>query len=144
MNNKLPTFQLEIITLERIAYQNEINMVIVPGISGVLGILAHHTPLFTALVEGELKIVKGGEEQYLAIGGGFMEVTPSKVTILVTRAVHAEEINEAQVLEAKKNAEEILEKKPTGEDLVAAQALFRRSLLDLKILRRRRPSKIPS
>ncbi|TSC54235.1 MAG: F-type H+-transporting ATPase subunit epsilon [Microgenomates group bacterium LiPW_16] len=83
-------------------------------------------------------------EQYLAIGGGFMEVTPSKVTILVTRAVHAEEINEAQVLEAKKNAEEILEKKPTGEDLVAAQALFRRSLLDLKILRRRRPSKIPS
>lgn len=133
----MTTFLLEIITPERIAYQEQVEMVIVPAIDGLAGILAHHVPYFTQLTEGELKIVKGNDEYFLAIGGGFLEVTPEKVSILVTRAVHSQEINEKEVLDAKKNAEEALKGKPTGEALVAAQSLLRRSLVDLKVLRRK-------
>ncbi|MBI4067456.1 ATP synthase F1 subunit epsilon [Candidatus Gottesmanbacteria bacterium] len=132
------TFLLEIITPERIAYSEEVAMVRAPSAAGVVGILAHHEPLFSKLVEGELKIQKEKDEIFLAIGGGFLEVTPKKVTILVTEAVHAQEINEKEMLEAKRRAEEALKSKPTGAELVAAQNLFRRSTIALKISQRKR------
>lgn len=139
----MTTFLLEIITPERVVYQEQVDMVVAPAVKGIVGILAHHVPLFTSLKEGELKIVKGQEEYFLAIGGGFLEVTPDKVSILVTRALHAQEINEKEVLEAKARAEEALLQKPTGDSFLAAQSLLRRSLVDLKVLRRRQ-TKLPS
>lgn len=132
------TLQLEIITPEKIAYQDDsIDSVNVPSENGYLGILPHHTSLFAQLTEGELKISKGNEEILLAIGGGFIEVNKNKVTIIVTRAVHATEINEKKVIEAKQRAEQLLKDKPTGEALLEAASLYRRSLLDLKIIRKR-------
>ncbi|MCL5675575.1 MAG: ATP synthase F1 subunit epsilon [Patescibacteria group bacterium] len=130
-------FLLEIITPERIAYQEEVDMVVVPATKGQAGVLAHHMPYFSQLTEGELKIVKDNEEYFLSIGGGFLDVNPNKTTILVTRAIHAEEINEKDVLEAKKAAEEALAGQPTGQALDSARALLRRSLMDLKVLQRR-------
>lgn len=141
------TFFLEIITPEKIAFQDEVEMVSVPSVSGTLGILPGHTPLFTKLTEGELKIVKGGQDYFLSLGGGFMEITFAKVTILVTKALHADEIDEAKILAAKKEAEEALSHRPTGETLQATQALLHGALFDLKVLRRRRVPKttpIPS
>ena len=132
------TLNLEIVTPERIAYTNEIDMVSVPSVLGTMGILPKHTPLFAALTEGEVKIKKGSEEIYLAIGGGFVEITKSKVMILVTRAVHFRELNEAEILKAKQQALEALKTKPTGKELSVAQSLLRQSLVDLKILRRRK------
>lgn len=132
------SFLLEIITPEKIAYSNPVEMVTAVTASGVIGVLAHHVPLFTRLVEGEVKIAKGDEEIFLAIGGGFMEVTPQKVVILVTSAYHADEINEQEVIQAKKRAEEMLAKKPTGEAWLEAQSLFRRSIIAMKVLHRRR------
>lgn len=134
------SFLLEIITPERIAYTDEVEMVAAPSASGVIGILPHHVPLFTRLVEGEVKITKKGEETYLAIGGGFLEVTPGKVVILVTAAYHAHEINEQEVVLAKKRAQDALAAKPTGAALIEAQVLFRRSEIALKMLRRRKIS----
>ena len=130
------TFPLEIITPERIVFNDQVEMVTASSASGVIGILPHHTPLFSRLVEGEMKIIKSKEDLHLAIGGGFIEVTPSKVVILVTSAYKAEEINEQDVLAAKKRAEEALKAKPTGAALVEAQGLFRRSMVALKVLRR--------
>lgn len=132
------TFHLEIITPDRIAYTDEVEMVVVPSSLGTIGILPRHIPLFAQLNEGELKIKKGTEEIYLVIGGGFIEVTKSKVSILVTRAVHARELNEQEILKARREAEEALKRKPIGKELTAAQTLFRQSIIDLRLLRRRK------
>lgn len=130
------TLSLEIITPAKIAYTNDnVLSVNVPGVDGYLGILPNHTPLFAKLTEGEIKITSSKEEVYLSIGGGFIEVNKNKVTVLVTRAVHADQINEKEALEAKQRAEELLKAKPTGEALLEAQALYRRSIVDLKLLR---------
>ena len=75
--------QLEIVSPERRAFTDEVDMVIVPGIDGQLGILPHHTRLISALGTGELRIKKGGTEQILFISGGFVEVRPDKVVVLV-------------------------------------------------------------
>lgn len=132
------TFLLEIVTPERVAYSEEVDMVVVPGSNGYLGILAHHVPLFAQLIEGEVKIVKQDEEYFLSIGGGFIEVSKEKTTILVTKAYHADELNEKEILKAKGEAERILKEKPVGEDLEAAHRILRSTLVDLKVVRRRR------
>lgn len=132
----MSTFQLEITTPERIAFSDQVEMVVAPSASGVVGILHGHVPLFTRLVEGEVKITRDGEDSYLAIGGGFLEVTPDKSIILVTSAYHAEEINEQEVIEAKKRAEEALASKPTGAALIEAQSSFKRSIIAMKVMRR--------
>ncbi len=134
--------ELEIVTPERIAYSDKVDMIIVPSLDGQIGVLPHHVPLFSRLTEGELKIVKGEEEIYLAIGGGFMEVTASKVMILVTEAYHAHEINEQDVLSARKRAEEALKEKGHPDGLIQAQALFKRSTIALKVLSRRKRSSV--
>ncbi len=78
----MPTTRLEVITAERVVYSDDVDMVLVPGVEGQLGILPRHAYLLTALTEGELVIRKAGQEdEYIAIGGGFMEVGPDHVTI---------------------------------------------------------------
>ncbi len=134
-------FLLEIVTPERIAYSSQVDMVVAPGVKGAFGVLPRHMPLFSQLVEGEIKIKSGSDEIFLAVGGGFLEVTPEKVIVLVTRAVNARELNEQDILKAKKGAEEALKQKPTGKELVQARALLRQSLVDMQVLRRRKKSR---
>jgi len=134
----MKTFWLEIITPEKIAFSGEVEMVAVPSVEGTLGILADHAPLFAKLTEGELKILKEGREDFFSLGAGFLEVTPKKVTILVTKALNADEIDEKKLLEAKAAAEEALKQGAKDEALVSAQALLRSTLIDLKVKRRRR------
>ena len=134
----MSSFLLEIITPERIAFSDSVEMLTVPSSTGQIGILPRHIPLFTRLVEGELKILRKNEELYLAIGGGFLEVTHDKAVVLVTEAYNASEINEKEISEARKKAEEVLKSKPTGEALISAQTLFRRSVIALKLLKRKR------
>jgi len=136
------TLNLEVITPYGIIYSdNSVSSVNIPGVTGILGILPHHTPLFCQLTQGEVKITKGNEEIYLAIGGGFIEVANNKVTVLVTRAVHASELNEKEILEAQRRAEQLLKEKPTGEALLEAQSLYRSSLIDLRVFRRKMRSR---
>ncbi|MBI2616973.1 ATP synthase F1 subunit epsilon [Candidatus Gottesmanbacteria bacterium] len=138
-------FLLEIITPSQVAYSDQVSMVTAPSASGIIGILAHHMPLFSRLIEGELIIKKGKEETYFAIGGGFVQVTNQKVTILVTSAYNSDEMNEQEVLTAKKRAEEALKEKTEEKDYLEAQAAFRRSVIALKVLHRRRTQKhLPS
>jgi F-type H+-transporting ATPase subunit epsilon len=134
----MKTFNLEIVTPERIVYQDEVEYLSAPGKMGTLGILPNHAALFTALSQGELKIKKNGEDIFMSIGGGFLEVTQNQVQVLVTRAVNADKLNEQEIMAAKKQAEEALKNKPSGKDLSQAQALYRQSLVDLSVLRRRK------
>ena len=131
-------FQLEIITPERLAFSDSVDMVTAPAARGIVGILAHHAPLFSRLVEGEVKVTREGDEYFLAIGGGFMEVTQGRVSILVTRAVHAKELNEAEIKKAQAAAQDVISRKATAAELATARVMLRRSILDLKVLHKRR------
>jgi F-type H+-transporting ATPase subunit epsilon len=131
----MKTISLEIITPQRKAFAEDIQAVYVPTAHGRIGVLPEHIGLFTALTEGEVKITYGGKDWYLAIGGGFMEVTKEKISILVSRAVHADEINEAELKKAEKDARDAISQKGKTEERTAALASLRRSFLDLKVLR---------
>lgn len=131
-------FLLEIITPQRQAFSEEVEEVVVPTTNGQIGVLAHHEPLFSSLAEGEIKIKTGNKEFFLAIGGGFMEVGHDKVSILVSRAVHAHELNEVEIKKATESAKNVIARRATGDELATAQATLRRSLLELKVYRRHR------
>lgn len=130
-------FLLEIITPERKAFSEEVDMVTAPTLNGTIGVLARHVSLFTSIIEGEIKIVTDNKEYYLAVGGGFMQVTKQKVTILVTRAVYANELNEAEIRKAEEAAKQILKNAQIETERSSAQAILRRSVLELKVLRKR-------
>lgn len=134
---------LEIITPQRKAFAETVNAVFVPTVNGRIGVLPKHITLFTALSEGEVKITYGGKDWYLAIGGGFMEVTKQKISILVSQAVHANEINEKELEKAQKDAKDILTQKGKTEERTMALASLRRSFLELKVLRHHKHRQMP-
>jgi len=139
--NSIP---LEIITPQRKAFAENVNAVFVPTSNGRIGVLPKHIGLFTALTEGEVKITYGGKDWYLAIGGGFMEVTRDKISILVSRAVHADEINEAELKKAEKDARDVISQKGKTEERSMALASLRRSFLELKVLRHHKHRQMPT
>jgi F-type H+-transporting ATPase subunit epsilon len=130
----------EVVTAERTVFDDQVDMVVAPGIEGQLGILPHHAPLMTALSYGELVIHRQGQEdEFIAIGGGFMEVRPDHVTILADSAERAEEIDLDRAEEARQRAEELMAQKQQEDvDFARAEAALRRSVIRLKVARRRR------
>jgi F-type H+-transporting ATPase subunit epsilon len=132
----------EVVSVERLVYEDDVDMVVVPGAEGEMGILAHHAALMTALVPGEIKIHKAGQDDVvLAVGGGFMEVRPDKVTILADSAEKAEEIDTARAEAARQRAAERLAEHPVGLDLMRAEYALRRSQVRLKVAASRRGSR---
>jgi F-type H+-transporting ATPase subunit epsilon len=130
----------EVITAERVVFQDDVDMVVAPGSEGQLGILPHHAPLMTSLTFGELMLQRvGQEDEFIAIGGGFMEVGPDHVTILADSAERAEEIDEARAEEARRQAEKTMAQKAREDvDFARAEANLRRSMVRLKVARRKR------
>ena len=137
--------KLEIITVERVVYSDDVDVVVAPGIEGELGILPHHASLMTSLQPGEIRVRKEGEEVFLAVSGGFLEMIANKVTILADTAERSDEIDEARVQEAMKRAEERLATRSADMDLERAVIALRRSQTRLKVVQRRRnrPSSPP-
>ena len=135
--------KLEIITAERVVYSEDVDVVVAPGIEGELGILPHHASLMTSLQPGEIRVRKDGEEVFLAVSGGFLEIMDNKVTILADTAERSEEIDEARVQEAMKRAEEQLAASPTDMDMERAVVALRRSQTRLKVVQRRRTRSSP-
>lgn len=136
-------FHLDIITPDRKAFSEDVTSIVVPTVNGQVGVLAHHEPLFSSLAEGEIKITSAGKDYYLAIGEGFMEITKAGVSILVTRAFHSHELNEAEIKKAQIAAREALAHPTPQLDRAAAAAILRRSILELKVLHRRHTSPYP-
>jgi F-type H+-transporting ATPase subunit epsilon len=130
----------EIVTAERTVFEGDVDMVVAPGIQGQLGILPHHAPLMTALTYGELVLHREGQDdEFIAIGGGFLEVGPDHVTILADSAERAEDIDESRAEEALRRAEELMAQTQKEDvDLARAEAALRRSLIRLKVAKRRR------
>ena len=133
------TLHLEIVTPERLAYSDDVDMVLVPGIEGELGILPHHTPLVSLLGMGELKIRKDGYEESFAIVGGFLQVRPDKVVVMAETANLASEIDLEKAQEARKEAQRALESGfHEGSDLAAARAGMQHALLQIRVAERHR------
>ncbi len=130
--------QLEIVTPERLVISDEVDEVVVPGSEGELGILPHHAPLVSTLGAGELRMKKGGEWEYFAVMGGFVQVRPDKVVVLAETADMASEIDLERAQQARQEAERALEqgsKEPA--DLAAAQAALQQALLQIRVAERR-------
>jgi F-type H+-transporting ATPase subunit epsilon len=129
---------LEIVTPERLAYEDDVDMVICPGTDGELGILPHHAPLISTLGFGELKIRKGGQEEYFAIAGGFVQVRPDKVVVMAETADMASEINLEAAEQARREAEKALsEGFSEPADLARARAAMERALVRIRVAERR-------
>ena len=133
----MATMQLEIITAEQQVFGGDVDLVVAPGIEGELGILAHHAPLMTALQPGEILIRKDGEETYLAVTGGFLEVMGNKVTILADACERSDEIDEERAQVAVNRATERMASQETDMELERAMASIRRAQVRLNVVRRR-------
>ncbi len=134
----MATLHLEIVTPEALTYQAEVEGVIVPGVEGELGILPQHVPLITQILPGELRIQQGGgKELRLAVGEGFLEVRPDRVSVLTDMAIKESDIDEKTVEEAIARAEkEMKDQSLSHEELATVQASLHRSLAKLRVKRR--------
>ena len=130
--------KLEIVTGERLVYSGDVEVLVAPGIEGELGILPHHAPLLTMLQPGEIRIVVNGQEEYMVISGGFLEVLANTVTILADTAERADEIDEERDQEAVQRAQERLTGQLAAQDLERALASIRRAQARVQVARRRR------
>jgi len=139
----MATIKLEIVTAERQIFSDDVNVLVVDGVEGQLGILPHHAPLMTMLKPGELLIRKDSEETYMAVTGGFLEVRPDKVIVLADACERAEEIDIARAEAAKQRAEEMLKAHRPEIDTARAEAALRRSLIRLKVAERKRRKSQP-
>jgi len=130
--------KLDIVTVERVVFTGEVDIVVAPGKEGELGILPHHAPLMTTLIPGELIARKSEEEYSLVISGGFLEVRPDRVIVLADSAERAEEIDVARAEAAKKRAQEQLAHPSSTEDSARAEAALRRAIARLDVAERKK------
>jgi F-type H+-transporting ATPase subunit epsilon len=133
------TLTLEIVTPVAIVYSQPVHLVTLPVPEGHIGVYAHHVPLLTRVVPGEIIVNRDGHDEYLAVGEGLVEVTGSRVLIVTDMAVAAADIDEAKVEEARERAAARLRDKLSDEEVATINASLARSLAQLRVKRRRRP-----
>lgn len=135
------TIRCEIVSQDRLVYEDDVDIVVLPGEDGEMGILPHHAPLLSTLRLGVIKVRKGGEESVFTVTGGIVEVQPDIVTILADAAENVEEIDVARAEEARKRVQEMMEGAKKGDDFetyLALEAALRRSNLRLDVAQRYR------
>ena len=130
------TLKLEIVTPEAKIYSEDVEMVTLPGIDGEMGIYPLHMPLMTQLVAGEIIVRKGGENIFLAVGDGFVQVTGQRVAVLTDMAVRAENIDEAAAEQALQRAEARLAQKLSDEEAATIQASIAHATVQIKVKQR--------
>ncbi|MEN9674615.1 MAG: hypothetical protein RIS76_511 [Verrucomicrobiota bacterium] len=134
----MATLKLEIVTPEAKIYSEDVDSVTLPGVEGELGIFPMHIPLMTQLSAGEVCARKNGQDHFLAVGEGFVEVSGERVAILTDMAIRADDIDETKAEEARKRAEARLQDKLGSDEQATVQAALMHSLTQLNVKRRRR------
>lgn len=134
------TIRCEIVSQDRLVYEGDVDIVVIPGSEGEMGILPDHAPLLTTLALGVVKVRVGSQEEIFTVTGGLAEVQPDVVTVLADAAENVEEIDIARAEEARKRAEELLKDGPPADvdRYLAIEAALRRSNLRLEAARRYR------
>src|SRR2546421_10986842 len=129
----MPTLKLEIVTPEAKTYSDDVDMVTLPAVEGEMGVFPQHVPLVTQIMSGEVTVRKGGQDYFLAVGDGFVEITAERVAIMTDMAIAAENIDAAKAEEARRRAEARLAEKLDDADAAAVSASLAHSLAQLKV-----------
>lgn len=134
------TIHVDVVSAEEQIYSGEAEFVVLPGIDGELGVYPRHTPLFTQIRPGAVRIKLPGqtEEELVFVQGGFLEVQPHKVTVLADTAIRAHDLDEAKALESKTRAMEAMANKDSAGNIAAAQAELASALAQLEAIRKLR------
>ena len=133
--------QVDVVSQEKLLFRElEADMVLVPGIEGVMGILPHHTPLVSLMKNGELIVRKGEAEEIFVIYGGVVEVRPDKVVVLADAAQFAAELSIQEAEEARQRALDLIEEGVPPEDEAFIAQELRRAELAINIARKNQSS----
>lgn len=130
------TLKLEIVTPEAKVFSADVEMVTLTGVEGEMGIYPQHMPLMTQLAAGEITARQNGQNIFLAVGDGFVQVTGEKVSVLTDMAIKADEIDEARAADAQRTAEARLAQKLTGEEAATVHAALVHATTQLNVKRR--------
>lgn len=138
----MSTIRVDVVSAEKSIFSGEAKFVALPGESGELGILRGHTPLITRIRPGSVRIEKAdGDEEFVFVAGGYLEVQPDRVTVLADTAIRGHDLDEAKAIEAKKRAEEAMQNRGTDFDLALAQSEFAMAAAQLAAIARFRRKK---
>jgi F-type H+-transporting ATPase subunit epsilon len=132
------TLRLEIVTPQDTVFSEDVEMVTLPAVEGQIGVYPQHVHLITQIVPGEIIVNKGGQDRFLAVGEGLVEITADRVAIVTDMAIPADKIDEAKVEEARERAAARLREKISDEEVASVNASLARSLAQLQVKRRRR------
>lgn len=117
------TLKVDVVSAEASIYSGQATMVVLPGVSGELGVLPGHTPLISRIRPGQVKIVReDGTEEHVFVAGGLLEVQPFAVTVLSDTAIRAAELDEAKALAAREKAEASRRNAKTKEEIAVVEA----------------------
>jgi F-type H+-transporting ATPase subunit epsilon len=134
------TIHVDVVSAEEQIYSGEAEFVVLPGIEGELGIYPRHTPLFTQIKPGSvrIKLPNSATEELVFVQGGFLEVQPHLVTVLADTAIRAKDLDEKAALEAKRAAEEAMQNKTSKEEIAHAEAELAAAMAQLEAIRKLR------
>ena len=128
--------KLEIVTPAAKVFADDVEMVTLTGIDGEMGVYPDHMPVMTQLVAGEICARKNGENIYLAVGDGFVQITGRRVAVLTDMAIKADEIDEAAAVAAQQKAEARLAQKLSDEETATVQAALAHAMTQIKVKQR--------
>lgn len=127
----MATLHVDVVSAEGSIFSGEATFVALPGESGELGILPRHTPLITRIKPGAVRIERAnadgtpsGEEEFVFVAGGILEVQPGTVTVLADTAIRGHDLDEAKAGEAKRIAEDAMKNAKSDIDFAKAQGEF--------------------
>ena len=126
----MATLHVDVVSAEESIFSGEATFVALPGENGELGIMPRHTPLITRIKPGAVRIQRAkadgtpGDEEFIFVAGGILEVQPGTVTVLADTAIRGKDLDEAKATEAKKVAEEAMKNAKSDIDLAAATGEF--------------------
>lgn len=134
----MATIHVDVVSAEEHIFSGEAKFVALPGESGELGILPRHTPLITRIRPGAVRIERAdtGEEEFVFVAGGILEVQPGTVTVLADTAIRGKDLDEAKATEAKRLAEDALKNAKSDIDVARAQSELAVYAAQLAALRR--------
>ena len=134
------TIHVDVVSAEEQIFSGEAEFVVLPGVMGELGIYPRHTPLLTQIKPGAVRIRLPGnaEDELVFVQGGFLEVQPSRVTVLADTAIRAKDLDEVAAMEAKKAAEEAMQNKTSREEIAQAEGELAIAMAQLEAIRKMR------
>jgi F-type H+-transporting ATPase subunit epsilon len=136
----MATLHVDVVSVEENVFSGEASFVALPGEMGELGIYPRHAPLITRIKPGAVRILRAdnGQEEFVFVAGGILEVQPGAVTVLADTAIRGKDLDEAKANEAKKNAEEAMKNAKSDIDFARAQSEFAEMAAQIAALRKYR------